>query len=78
MPWAARAAQLQQVRERIGAMQTDPSSALFSGLTSVDFDKAFEAAGALKTWEYLLLAGPVGKYTLQGVFHEEQQSAMFR
>ncbi len=49
-----------------------------AGLSGVHFEKAFGAPGALKTSEYLLLAGPVGKYILQGAFHAEQEEVVFR
>ena len=78
LPWAASDAQLQQLRERLAAMRNDPNSCLYTGLASVDFEKAFGGTGALKTSEYILMAGPVGKYILQGVFHEEQQRVVFR
>lgn len=33
--------------------------------------------GSLKTSEYLLLAGPIGKYILEGGMHPDQQTAVF-
>lgn len=59
-------------------MCSGPRSCLHSGMASVDFDKAFGSTGTLKTSKYLLMAGPIGKYILQGVFHPAQQAAVFR
>ena len=35
----------------------------------VEFEQALGAAGKGKTWEYLLMAGPCGKYLLEDCFH---------
>ena len=78
LPWAASTEQLQQLRQRITAMRDDEHSCLFSGLASVAFQKAFGDPGALKTSEYLLLCGPIGKYILQDTMHPQQQRAVFR
>ena len=50
---------------------------MHTGLPSVDFSKAFGESGALKTSEYLLLGGPIGKYILSGSMHTVQQRAVF-
>ena len=47
-------------------------------MASVAFVKAFGGSGALKTSEYLLLAGPTGKFIMQGSMHPEQQRVVFR
>ena len=44
---------------------------------AVHFDKGFDSAGALKSSEYLLLAGLMGKYLLEGCLHSKQEAAMF-
>ena len=38
------------------------------------FEKGLGMPGSLKSSEYLLLAGPVGKYLLQGCMHSKQQA----
>ncbi|KAL0040304.1 hypothetical protein WJX77_002792 [Trebouxia sp. C0004] len=48
------------------------------GMTTVHFEKAFGVGGQLKSAEYLLLAGPYGKYLMQGCFHSEVQAAVFK
>lgn len=48
------------------------------GMTAVHFEKAFGVGGQLKSAEYLLLAGPYGKYLMQGCFHSEVQAAVFK
>lgn len=48
------------------------------GMTAVHFEKAFGVGGQLKSAEYLLLAGPYGKYLMQGCFHSEVQPAVFK
>lgn len=78
LPWAMSNEQLQRVRARIAALRDDSNSCLYSGLAGVAFQKAFGGSGALKTSEYLLLGGPIGKYILQGAFHAEQERIIFR
>ena len=48
-----------------------------SGYTHIEFKKALGMPGALKTSEYLLLLGPIGKYIIEGGLHTEQQKAVF-
>lgn len=45
--------------------RADDVSSSPSGVASVCFDKAVGTAGNLKSSEYLLLAGPIGKYLLE-------------
>ena len=78
LPWACSNAQHDQLLKRIAALREDPTSCLPSGLVAVAFLKGFGGPGALKTSEYLLLGGPIGKYLLQGAFHAEQEKAIFR
>lgn len=78
LPWAGSCEQMERIRARIAAMRTDEDSRLYSGVAEVAFQKAFGSSGSLKTSEYLLLGGPIGKYLLQGVFHAEQQQGIFR
>ena len=56
--------------------QRDSVSCLPSGCTHIQFEKALGMPGSLKTSEYLLLAGPIGKYIYVGGMHPEQQTAM--
>ena len=41
------------------------------------FEKGFGSPGALKSSEYLLLTGPMGKYLLEGCLHSTQEAAVF-
>ena len=59
-------------------MKADADSCLYSGLASVAWEKAFGEPGALKTADYLLMAGPIGKYIISGSLHAEQQQVVFR
>ena len=47
------------------------------GIPSVEFEKAFGYPGKVITSEYLLLAGPYGKYLLEDCFHPEVQAVVF-
>ena len=47
-------------------------------MTAIHFKKAFGVGGQLKSAEYLLLAGPYGKYLMQGCFHPEVQTVVFK
>ena len=47
------------------------------GIASVEFEKAFGYPGKVITSEYLLLAGPYGKYLLEDCFHPEVQVVVF-
>ena len=47
------------------------------GIRSVEFEKAFGYPGKFKTWEYLLMAGPYGKYRLEDCFHPDVQGVVF-
>lgn len=47
------------------------------GIASVEFEKAFGYPGKVITSEYLLLAGPYGKYLLEDCFHPEVQAVVF-
>lgn len=57
--------------------ERDSVSCLPSGYTHIEFEKALGLPGSLKTSEYLLLAGPIGKYILEGSMHPAQQEAVF-
>ena len=77
LPRACLEEQLQRLKARLSAMQTDSHSCMYTGLASVAFSKAFGDSGSLKTSEYLLLAGPIGKYILHDCFHPTQQRIVF-
>ena len=78
LPWAFNSVQLSTSRQRCTAMrQRDSVSCLPSGCTHIQFEKALGMPDSLKTSEYLLLAGPIGKYILEGGMHPEQQTAVF-
>jgi len=47
------------------------------GIASIEFEKAFGYPGKVITSEYLLLAGPYGKYLLEGCFHPTVQVVVF-
>ena len=47
------------------------------GIASVQFEQMFGYPGKPKTWEYLLLCGPYGKYLLEGCMHPPIQKAVF-
>ena len=66
LPWACSAEQIQTLKQRLSAMRNDSDSCMYTGLATVDFSRAFGAAGSLKTSEYLLFGGPIGKYILSG------------
>ena len=55
----------------------DPFICIPSEFYGRHFEKGLGMPGALKSSEYLLLAGPVGKYLLQGCMHSAQQAAVF-
>ena len=79
LPWTATPAQQQAVVERCKGMRVrDEVCCLPHGMTAVHFEKAFGVGGQLKSAEYLLLAGPYGKYLMQGCFHSEVQAAVFK
>lgn len=44
----------------------------------MEFENALGAAGKFKTWEYLLTAGPYGKYLLEDCFYPEVQAVVFK
>ena len=46
------------------------------GIASAEIKKAFAYPGKVKTWECLLLAGPYGKYLMEGCFHVEVQDPL--
>ena len=81
LPWSCNKEQLQTLRLRCEFM-TDSSG--FDGticvpkeFAGVHFEKGFGMPGALESAEYLLLAGPMGKYILEGSMHADQQAAVF-
>lgn len=57
--------------------ERDSVSCLPSGYTHLEFEKALGMPGSLQTSKYLLLAGPIGKYILEGSMHPAQQEAVF-
>ena len=46
-------------------------------LATADFQKGFGAPGSLKSHEWLLLAGPLGKYALQGCIQGREARVVF-
>ncbi|KAL3161647.1 hypothetical protein ABBQ38_009168 [Trebouxia sp. C0009 RCD-2024] len=78
LPWCCNAQQLETSRARCKAMrQQNGDTCLPSGWTQIEFEKALGMPGVLKTSEYILLQGPIGKYILEGCMHTEQQAAVF-
>lgn len=55
----------------------DDTICIPSGIAGVHFEKMFGMPGQPKSAEYLLLAGPLGKYLLDGSMHKDQQAAVF-
>ena len=49
-----------------------------TAFASHHFEKGVGMPGSLKSSEYLLLAGPLGKFLLEGSMHAETQAAVFR
>ena len=45
--------------------------------SSTSIDKCFSAPGSLKMHDWLILAGPIGKYALQGMMAKKQRAAVF-
>ena len=81
LPWACNKEQLQTLRLRCEFMTDssgfDDTICVPKELAGVHFEKGFGMPGASKSAEYLLLAGPMGKYILEGSMHAEQQAAKF-
>ncbi len=78
LPWAVNKEQHAAAVKRCEAMRaTGTTCCLPSGVAPCHFEKALGEPGTLKASEYLLLAGPIGKYILEGCFHEEQQHVIF-
>ena len=62
----------------MAAARQKPSAGLVpSKLYSTDFSKALGTPGKLKSHEWLLLAGPVGKYALHGRLHGKEAKLVF-
>ena len=73
LPWFCSDKQVSDMADRMAALATGRGETgsqkggfMPSELASVDFTKAFGEPGSLKSHEWLLLAGPVGKYALAG------------
>ncbi|DBA98245.1 TPA: hypothetical protein ACH3X1_001169 [Trebouxia sp. C0004] len=78
LPWAASAEALLAVQQRCIDMRLyDEVVCLPRGIASVEFEKAFGYPGKVITSEYLLLAGPYGKYLLEDCFHPAVQAVVF-
>lgn len=78
LPWAADPEQLAHLLSLCtDMMRYDDVVCLPAGIKSVEFEKAFGEPGQFNTWEYLLLAGPYGKYLLEECFSPEVQAAVF-
>ena len=78
LPFTCNAAQLATAQQRSIAMRLkDSISCMPTGVAHIQFEKALGMPGTVKTHEYLLLAGPIGKYLLEGCFHPDQQAAIF-
>lgn len=81
LPWACTKQQLETARSRCDIFF---DSSLFDDFTCIPsefygkhFEKGLGLPGALKSSEHLLLAGPVGKFLLQGCMHAEQQAVVY-
>ncbi len=59
-------------------MMWSASGGIPPGIRSVEFEKGFGYPGKFKTWEYLLMAGPYGKYLLEDCFHPDVQVVVFQ
>ena len=67
LPWVATQEQLQKVQQLCrGLREYNDVCCLPVGMKAIRFEKAFGIAGQLKSSEYPLLAGPIGKYLMQG------------
>ena len=67
LPWASSAPQLSAARAQARSFRLqDKFTCVPSGIAHIDFDKALGLSGSLKSSEYLLLAGPYGKYVGAG------------
>ena len=82
LPWAGTKDQIDVINQRCGvtsdARMFDDTICVPSELAGVHFEKGFGSPGALKSSEYVLLAGPMGKYLLEGCLHSEQEAAVFQ
>lgn len=78
LDWTATPEALSKAKKRCEDMRIyDDVVCLPPGIRTVEFEKALGAAGRFKTWEYLLMAGPYGKYLLEDCFHPEVQAVVF-
>ena len=78
LPWVATQEQLQKVQQLCrGLKEYNDVCCLPVGMTAIRFEKAFGIAGQLKSAEYLLLAGPIGIYHMQGCYHPEVEGPVF-
>ena len=78
LDWTATPAVWAQVQQHCKDMRIyHDVVCLPPGIRSVEFEKAFGYPGKFKTWEYLLMAGPYGKYLLEDCFHPDVQGVVF-
>ena len=78
LPWTASPAQLLAIQQRCIDMRAyDDVVCLPRGIASVEFEKMLGYPGKPKTWEYLLLCGPYGKYLLEGCLQATVQKVVF-
>ena len=73
--------QLETLRQRCEFMTDvsgfDDTICIPADIAGIHFEKGFGMPGQLKSADYLRLAGPIGKYILEGSMHAEQQTAVF-
>ncbi|KAL0042142.1 hypothetical protein WJX77_004487 [Trebouxia sp. C0004] len=78
LDWTATPQALSTAKQRCEDMRIyDDVVCVPPGIRTVEFEKALGSAGKVKTWEYLLMAGPYGKYLLEDCFHPEVQVVVF-
>lgn len=81
LPWCGTKQQVDTIRGRCAVTtdrdQHDATICIPAEFAGHHFEKAFGMPGSLKSSEYLLMAGPMGKYLMEGCMHAEQQAAVF-
>ncbi|KAL0031481.1 hypothetical protein WJX77_002644 [Trebouxia sp. C0004] len=66
LDWTATPQALSTAKQRCEDMRIyDDVVFVPPGIRTVEFEKVLGSAGKVKTWEYLLMAGPYGKYLLE-------------
>ena len=80
LPWCGTKKQIEKIQKRCeitsDADMFDDTICIPSEFAGVHFEKAFGKPGALKSHEKLLMAGPMGKYLLEGCMHPAQQEVV--